>query len=184
MPVSLPCPGATGFAATSETGAPPRASVEMPPPLAVVPLADVEQLLHHRMQRAGPGAGAEGVVQGAVDLVQFGIDGVVFGDGVEDLVAGGGHGGLQGGEVARTGCGGTKDGGTQGAGLLAAADLHGAAQHVGIDLHEGFVLDRQAAGVDDLKHGHAVLFDAVDDGERAEGRGLDVGAVDCMRLGV
>jgi hypothetical protein len=42
----------------------------------------------------------------------------------------------------------------------------------------------EAAGVDDFLDLHAVFLDALDDGERSEGGGLDVGAVDLMRFGV
>lgn len=123
-------------------------------------------------------------MEGAVEGVQLCVDGLVFGNGMEDEVAGGGDLLLEVADGVDARGGGTEDGGTEGAGLLGLADFHGLAKHVCVDLHEGMIFDGEAAGVDDFVNGDAVFFDALDDGEGAEGGGFDVGAVDFVGLGV
>lgn len=155
-------------------------------PSTLLPLlgAEVDELFHDVVEIAGPVGGAEGVVKGFVESVKLLVDGDVFGNGVVDFFADGGHAGLQVGDGVGSGGGGTEDGGSEGAGLFAAADFHGAVDDVGVDLHHGFVFDGEAAGVDDFLDGDAVLFDSIDDGEGSKGGGLDVGAVDFVGFGV
>ena len=59
------------------------------------------------------------------------------------------------------------------AGGHAGGNQHGLAQHVGVDLIEHGVVLRNAAGVDDAVHRHAVLGHALQDNARVKGRALD-----------
>src|SRR5690606_25633677 len=95
------------------------------------------------------------------------------------------HFALRGGEVrVRTGEDGGGEGGAEGAGLRGAGDQHGAAGDVGVDLHEHRVFLRDAAGADDAVDGHAVFFEAFDDGAGSEGGGFDESAVEFGLRGV
>ncbi len=151
---------------------------------SALPRPNLEQLLHHMAQLAAPGGHAEGVVQGAVEVIELAIHRHVFGDRVIHLLTDGGDFVLQFLPGACTGGRSTEDGGAEGASLLALANFHRLADDVGVDLHERGIFDGEAAGVDDFLDLHAVFLDTLDDGERTERRRLDVGAVDLVRLGV
>ncbi len=152
-------------------------------------VAQLEEVLHDVAEGGLGLRGAEGVVELAVEGVEAGVAGVVGGDGMVDGVAEGAEGGLGLGDGVVASGGGTggdggEEGGAEGAGLVAAADLDGAAEDVGVDLHEGGVFDGEASGGDDFANGDAVGFEALDDGEGTEGGGFDEGAVDFVGGGV
>ena len=62
-----------------------------------------------------------------------------------------------------------------------AADLHRPVADVGVDLHHEGVLLGDAAAIDDLLDRHAVFLEAVDDRQGAEGRGFDQRPIDLRR---
>jgi hypothetical protein len=111
--------------------------------------ADFQQFLHHVVQIAVPLASSEGVVQVRYNGYSSRYTACACGFGV-------------------TGDDRAGDGRAQRAGLRRARDLHRAARHVGVDLHDQRVLLGDAAAVDDLFDLHAVFLESVDDRQRAE----------------
>ena len=148
-----------------------------------------EQVLHDVEQVPAPGLGPEGVVELPVEGVELDVDLVARGVGLEDRPPDAAHGGLGLGErlvpaALASGGHGPGHGRAQGAGLGRAGDLHLQAGDVGVDLHDQGVLLGDAAAVDDVADLDPVLLEAPDDGQRAEGGGLDEGPVDLLGLRV
>ena len=148
-----------------------------------------QQVLHDVVEVAAPGLGAEGVVELPVEGVELEVDLVARGVRLEDRPLDPAHGGLGLGErlvaaALAAGDDGPGHGRAQGAGLGRAGDLHLQAGDVGVDLHDQRVLLGDAAAVDDVADLDPVLLEAPDDGQGAEGRGLDEGPVDLLGLGV
>jgi hypothetical protein len=76
---------------------------------------------------------------------------------------------------------GAKDGGPQGTSLARPADFHGAVADVSVDLHHQGILFGDAATIDHLIDGDAILLDAADDSERPKGGRLNQGPIDLAR---
>ena len=64
-----------------------------------------------------------------------------------------------------------------------AADLDLTPGHIGVDLHQQFVLLGQTAAGHQLADRHAVLLEGIHDDARAVGGGFDQGAVDLLGPG-
>ena len=133
----------------------------------------------------GPGLRAEGVVELAVERVELEVDLVVRGVRPVDRSLDAAHRRLGLGErlvpaAAAARGHGPGHGRAQGAGLGRAGDLHRQAGDVGVDLHDQGVLLGDAAAVDDVADLDPELLEAPDDGQGAEGRGLDEGPVDLL----
>src|ERR1700722_18700731 len=111
---------------------------------------------------------AEGVVKLQVEFIEALVDGDFIGPGVVFDVGRDAHGFDGLGEIgvaAAFGAGDDRGGdcGAEGAGLGAAGDDDGAVHDIGINLHGERATGGDAAAIDDVFYGEAVLFEAFHD---------------------